>query len=134
MECNGLWRARPGFVDNITTDKWGTVNWYNDVHREIELERCKNAAPAAITDPALQWLGNCADDADTFADRAIAIMGFGRNDKFRSAVQTTLRTAKTTPGSSAAKAECRAHAVRQIDELMRASSMRFRLFLGAASL
>ena len=51
MECNGLWRARPGFVDNITTDKWGTMNWYNDVHREIELERCKNAAPAAITDP-----------------------------------------------------------------------------------
>ena len=61
-------------------------------------------------------------------------MGFVRNGEFRLAVQTTLRTAKTAPGSSAAKAKCRANAVRQIGELMRASSTRFRLFLGASSL
>lgn len=61
-------------------------------------------------------------------------MGFDRNDEFRSAVQTTLRSAKTTPGSSAAKAECKAHAVRQIGELMGAASTRFHLFLCAPSL
>jgi len=62
-------------------------------------------------------------------------MGFNRNcGEFGSAAQATLRIAKTTPGSLAAKAECRAHAVRQIIELMNASSTRYRLFLGASSL
>ena len=44
-----------------------------------------------------------------------------------------LRITKTTPGSSAAKAECKAHAVRQITEQMNAASTRYRLFLGASS-
>ena len=133
MECDGLWRASPGFVENLIIGKWGTINWFNDVLRGIELERCKCAAPAAITDPTHQWSGNRAGDVITLADRAIAIMGF-RNDEFRSAVQTALCTAMTTPGNSAAKAECEAHAVRQIDEQLGAASTRFRLFLGARSL
>ena len=52
MDCDGLWRASPGFVENLITGKWGMVNRFNDVVRGIELERWKSAAPAAITDPA----------------------------------------------------------------------------------
>jgi hypothetical protein len=135
MECDGLWRASPGFVENLITGKWDTINWFNDVLRGIELERCKCNAPAAITDPAHQWFGDCAGDVVTLADRAFAILGFDRNDQFRSAAQVAINTAKTTPTATAeARASLEAHAVRQFDELLDAASTRFRLFLGARSL
>jgi hypothetical protein len=135
MECDGLWRASPGLVENLITGKWGNISWFNDVLREIELERCKSNAPAAITDPAHQWFGDRASDVVTLADRAFAILGFGRNDQFRSAAQIAINTAETTPTATAeAKASAEAHAVRQFDELMDAASTRFRRFLGARSL
>ena len=135
MECDGLWRASPGLVENLVTGKWGNISWFNDVLRGIELERCKSNAPAAITDPAHQWFGDRASDVVTLADRAFAILGFDRNDQFRSAAQVTINTAETTPTATAeAKASVKAHAVRQFDELLDAASTRFRLFLGARSL
>ena len=135
MECDGLWRASPGLVENLVTGKWGNISWFNDVLRGIELERCKSNAPAAITDPAHQWFGDRASDVVTLADRAFAILGFDRNDQFRSAAQTVINTAETTPTATAeAKASVKAHAVRQFDELLDAASTRFRLFLGARSL
>ena len=43
MECDGLRRACPGFVENLITVKWDKINWFNDVLRGIVLERCKSA-------------------------------------------------------------------------------------------
>ena len=135
MECDGLWRASPGLVENLVTGKWGNISWFNDVLRGLDLERCKSNAPAAITDPAHQWFGDRASDVVTLADRAFAILGFYRNDQFRSAAQIVINTAATTPTVTAeAKASVEAHAVRQFDELLDAASTRFRLFLGARSL
>ena len=135
MEYGGLWRASPGLVENLVTGKWGNISWFNDVLRGIELERCKSNAPAVITDPAHQWFGDRASDVVTLVDRAFAILGFDRNDQFRSAAQTVINTAETTPTATAeAKASVKAHAVRQFDELLDAASTRFRLFLGARSL
>ena len=38
MECDELWHARSfSLVENVITVKWGNINWYNSVHREIEL-------------------------------------------------------------------------------------------------
>ena len=135
MECDGRWRTSPGFVESLITGKWSKISWFNDVLRVIELERCKSNAPAAITDPAHQWFGDRAGDVVTLADRAVAIVGFGRNDEFRSAARITVCTAETTPTATAeTKASVEAHAVRQIDEQLGAASARFRLFLGARSL
>ena len=140
MECDGSWRASPDFVEILITGKWGSMNWFNDVLREIEIERCKSNAPAAITDPAHQWFGDVAladraGDVAKLADRAFAIVGFDRNGKFRSAAQIAINTAETTPTATAEiKANVEAHVVRQIDELLGAASARFRLFIGARSL
>ena len=67
------------------------------------------------------------------ADRELSILGFNRKGEYHSTVHATLRIANTTPASSATKAECKAHAVRQITEVINAASTRYRLFLGASS-
>ena len=64
------------------TGKWSKINWHDDVLRAIEVERLKSAAPAAIEDPARQLLCRDADDVATYADRALAIIGYNRNNEF----------------------------------------------------
>ena len=69
----------------------------------------------------------------TYADRALSVLGYHRNGEFHSAVHDILRVANTTPASSTAEAECNAHAVRQIIEVLSAASARYRRFIGASS-
>ena len=69
----------------------------------------------------------------TYADRALAILGYNRNGEFHAAATAILRVANTTPASSTAKVELKAHAVRQITEVMSAASTRYRAFIGASS-
>ena len=125
--------ARPDVVVKLIKGKWSKINWHDEVLRAMELERCKSAAPAAIANPDHQWFCRRADQVVTYADRALSILGFNRNGEFHSTVHATLHIANTTPASSTAKAECKAHAVRQIFEVMNAASTRYRLFLGASS-
>ena len=101
--------------------------------RAIEIERCKSAASASVKDVDQQWFCSRAALVVTYADRALSILGFNRNDEFHSAVSSVLRVTDTTPASSAAKAQLKEHAVRQIAELMNAASTRYRAFIGASS-
>ena len=101
--------------------------------RAIELERCKSAAPASVPEPDRQWFCSKAERVVTYADRALSILGYNRNDEFHSTVSGVLRVANTTPASSTAKVELKAHAVRQVAEVMSAASMRYRAFIGAPS-
>ena len=133
MERDELWRASADFVVKLTEGKSSEINWHDDVLRAIELERCKSAAPASIANPDHQWFCSKADRMVTYADRALAIQGYNHNGEFHSAVNAVLRVANTTPASSTAKAKCKAHAVRQITEVMSAASTRYRAFIGASS-
>ena len=133
MECDELWRASADFVVKLIEGKWSKINWHDDVLRAIELERCKSAAPALITEPDRQWFCSKSERVVTYADRALSILGYNRNDEFHSTVSGVLRVANTTPASSTAKAELKAHAVRQVAEVMSAASMRYRAFIGAPS-
>ena len=101
--------------------------------RAIELERCKSAAPASIPEPDRQWFCSKAERVVTYADRALYILGYNRNDEFHSTVSGVLRVANTTPASSTAKIELKAHAVCQVAEVMSAASRRYRAFIGAPS-
>ena len=118
MDCDEPWRAKADFVLKLIEGKWTDINWYDDVRRAIELNRCASAAPAALAKDDLQWFCSRASEVITFSDRAMSILGFNRNGDFHSTVHSTLRIANTTPASSTAKAECKAHAVRQITEVM----------------
>ena len=133
MECDELWRASADFVVKLIEGKWSKINWHDDVLRAIELERCKSAAPALITEPDRQWFCSKSERVVTYADRALSILGYNRNDEFHSTVSGVLRVANTTPASSTAKAELKAHAVRQVAEVMSAASVRYRAFIGAPS-
>ena len=133
MECDELWRASADFVVKLIEGKWSKINWHDDVLRAIELERCKSAAPASVPEPDRQWFCSKAERVVTYADRALAILGYNRNDEFHSTVSGVLRVANTTPASSTAKVELKAHAVRQVAEVMSAASMRYRAFIGAPS-
>ena len=55
MESDELWRAKPDFVVKLIEGKWSKINWYDDVLRAIELERCKSAAPASAKSVDQQW-------------------------------------------------------------------------------
>ena len=133
MESDELWRASADFVVKLIEGKWSKINWHDDVLRAIELERCKSVAPASIGDPDRQWFCSQTALVVTYADRALAILGYNRNDEFHSTVSGVLRVTNTTPASSTAKVELKAHAVRQIAELMNAASTRYRAFIGASS-
>ena len=133
MESDELWRASADFVVKLIEGKWSKINWHDDVLRAIEIERCKSAAPASVKDADQQWFCSRAALVVTYADRALSILGFNRNDEFHSAVTSVLRVTDTTPASSAAKAQLKEHAVRQIAELMNAASTRYRAFIGASS-
>ena len=84
-------------------------------------------------DPDRQWFCSQTALAVTNADRALAILGYNRNGEFHSTVSGVPRVTNTTPASPTAKVELKAHAVRQIDELMNAASTRYRAFVGASS-
>ena len=133
MECDELWRASADFVAKLIEGKWRKINWHDDVLRAIDLERCKSAAPASVANPDHQWFCSKAEPVVTYADRALAILGYNRNGEFHSAASAVLRVANTTPASSTAKVECKALAVRQITEVMSAASARYRAFFGASS-
>ena len=133
MECDELWRASADFVVKLIEGKWSKINWHDDVLRAIELERCKSAAPPSIPEPDRQWFCSKAERVVTYADRALSILGYNRNDEFHSTVSGVLRVANTTPASSTAKVELKAHAVRQVAEVMSAAPMRYRAFIGAPS-
>ena len=133
MACDELWRASPDFVTKLIEGKWKDINWHDGVLRVIRLERCKSSAPAAITDPARQWLCTRTDKVITYADRGLAILGYDRNSAFLTAVSETLEIAETTPGSATTTSNCQLHAVRQITERFEAASARYRTFLGASS-
>ena len=133
MESDALWRASGDFVVKLIEGKWSKINWHDDVLRAVELERCKSAAPASIPEPDRQWFCSEAVRVVTFADRALSIMGYNRNAEFHSTVSSVLRVANTTPASSKAKVELKAHAVRQVAEVMSAAAFRYRAFIGASS-
>ena len=133
MDSDELWRASADFVVKLIEGKWSKINWHDDVLRAIEIERCKSAASASVKDVDQQWFCSRAALVVTYADRALSILGFNRNDEFHSAVSSVLRVTDTTPASSAAKAQLKEHAVRQIAELMNAASTRYRAFIGASS-
>ena len=133
MESDELWRAKPEFVVKLIEGKWSKINWYDDVHRAIELERCKSAAPASAKSVDQQWFCSKAALVVTYADRALSILGFNRNGEFHTTVTNVLRMTKTTPASSANKAQLKEHAVRQIVELLNAAATRYRAFIGASS-
>jgi hypothetical protein len=133
MESDELWRAKPEFVVKLIEGKWSKINWYDDVHRAIELERCKSAAPASAKSVDQQWFCSEAALVVTYADRALSILGFNRNGEFHTTVTNVLRMTKTTPASSANKAQLKEHAVRQIVELLNAAATRYRAFIGASS-
>ena len=133
MDSDELWRANADFVVKLIEGKWSKINWHDDVLRAIEIERCKSAASASVKDVDQQWFCSRAALVVTYADRALSILGFNRNDEFHSAVSSVLRVTDTTPASSAAKAQLKEHAVRQIAELMNAASTRYRAFIGASS-
>ena len=133
MESDELWRASPDFVVKLIEGKWSKISWYDDVLRAIEIERCKSAAPASAKSVDQQWFCSEAALVVTYADRALSILGFNRNDEFHTTVTSVLRTTETTPASSAAKAQLKEHAVRQIVELLNAAATRYRAFIGASS-
>ena len=133
MESDELWRAKPDFVVKLIEGKWSKINWYDDVLRAIELERCKSAAPASAKSVDQQWFCCEAALVVTYADRALSILGFNRNGEFHTTVTNVLRMTKTTPASSANKAQLKEHAVRQIVELLNAAATRYRAFIGASS-
>ena len=74
MECGELWRASSDFVVKLVEGKWSKINWHDDVLRAIELERCKSAASASVTNPDHQWFCSKAERMVTYADRALAIL------------------------------------------------------------
>ena len=117
MDCDELWRAKTDFVLKLIEGKWKDINWHDNVLRAIELNRCASAAPMALAKHH-QWFCNRVAEVITYADRAMSILGFNHNGDFHSTVHSTLRIANTTPASSTAKAECKAHAVRQITEVI----------------
>ena len=133
MESDELWRAKPDFVVKLIEGKWSKINWYDDVLRAIEIERCKSAAPASAKSVDQQWFCSEAALVVTYADRALSILGFNRNDEFHTTVTNVLRMTKTTPASSANKAQLKEHAVRQVVELLNAAATRYRAFIGASS-
>ena len=118
------WRCRP---------LWPGLGLADSQHTLTKLTRCKSAAPASVPEPGRQWFCSKAERVVTYADRALAILDYNRNDEFHSTVSGVLRVANTTPASSTAKVDLKAHAVRQVAEVMSAASMRHRAFIGAPS-
>ena len=77
-----------------------------------------------------QWFGPRGNGTIDAADRALAVLGWDRNDAFYTRAHAAVRFAKTTPGM---EAERKAHAVAQIKEMLCNAAKRYRAFLASTS-
>ena len=102
------YRAPTTFVENLLCGKdLDSLEFHNACVRELDVTRCASTACASCSTDE-QWFGPPGNDTIDAADRALAVLGWDRNDAFYTRAHAAVRFAKTTPGT---EAELKAHAV-----------------------
>ena len=130
VDEDNTYRAPAAFVENLLCGKdWDSLEFHNACVRELDVTRCATTACASCSSDE-QWFGPRSSDTIDAADRALAVLGWDRNDTFYTRAHAAVRFAKTTPGT---EAELKAHAVSQIKEMLRNAAKRYRAFLASAS-